>query len=342
MKKYVLPVLLIVAFAFSLKAQENKKVHLKVIKNDNGNITEIDTVFDTSDQEGIFYYGKDFISDINVDSILKELKISEIDGKKIISLTDEVELTEGEDISWITSSADLKGDSIIFKKFISNEKDGKGCKHKLIWLTDSTDDIHTSDSNHVFIIKSKDQTIELLKEIEALEGDLLKEEFIVKGDDNDHKVIKIYLSDDETKSDVKIETTDGENIIVGENANIYRYETDDGKIIFKTVISDDKVVEVDEKSEQEEKDDNELVLEDFKLYPNPTDGIFNIEFKLDNKETVTVKVFNKDGKSVFNDKIRKFDGYYVNEINLSEQDNGIYFVKVIQGNKSITKKVLKD
>jgi len=77
------------------------------------------------------------------------------------------------------------------------------------------------------------------------------------------------------------------------------------------------------------------------LYPNPTEGVFNIEFEIENKENTILKVYNEKGKTVYNDKIKRFDGFYLKAIDITKEDSGVYFIKIIQGDKSITKKVLK-
>jgi len=76
-----------------------------------------------------------------------------------------------------------------------------------------------------------------------------------------------------------------------------------------------------------------------KLYPNPTSGMVNAEFSLDNSTDVHVEVYNMLGELV---QTAHWDNVLNStyQINLSGQANGMYFVKVISNESTITKKIM--
>ncbi len=77
----------------------------------------------------------------------------------------------------------------------------------------------------------------------------------------------------------------------------------------------------------------------FIIYPNPTTGSFILEFKGDVPVgKVTVDIFEMRGEKVFSAGIA---GERKHEFSLSERPTGIYFIRVITGDKSETAKIIK-
>ena len=79
----------------------------------------------------------------------------------------------------------------------------------------------------------------------------------------------------------------------------------------------------------------ELPVFNFKITPNPTTGIFNLNLK--SNELVMLKIYDTLGKLVFYEKNR--DLTQNSQINLA-LPKGLYFLKVNIGNKVITKKLI--
>jgi hypothetical protein len=67
------------------------------------------------------------------------------------------------------------------------------------------------------------------------------------------------------------------------------------------------------------------------VYPNPSSGIFKIDWK--GNEDASVQVFNLVGEQVLQQS-------NTGEIDLSGNTRGIYFVKVQDGQKSFTRKIV--
>jgi hypothetical protein len=80
----------------------------------------------------------------------------------------------------------------------------------------------------------------------------------------------------------------------------------------------------------------DLTLNAVKFYPNPTSGLVNVEFNSFPELGTTIQVFNQLGQSVM---IRKAENQ-INQLNLSSNPNGLYYIKVITSKTSRTEKVI--
>ena len=81
-------------------------------------------------------------------------------------------------------------------------------------------------------------------------------------------------------------------------------------------------------------------LENMLVYPNPTQGVLNIEFvNIDNKIS-SISIVNVLGDRIFNEKIDSNSLKYSSKLDLSKHSNGIYFVKFIMKEGFITKKLI--
>lgn len=73
---------------------------------------------------------------------------------------------------------------------------------------------------------------------------------------------------------------------------------------------------------------------DFNIYPNPNNGIFTI---VGDNSSAVVNVYNITGENVYQENISSLSN---NEINISNLNKGVYFVKLSNANNTITKKVV--
>lgn len=79
---------------------------------------------------------------------------------------------------------------------------------------------------------------------------------------------------------------------------------------------------------------------DIRLYPNPNQGKFKIEFNTDVKEPLDVRIFDTAGKEVFSESIKGFNGSYEKVIDLNEKSDGNYFLVILQDGKVMTEKII--
>jgi PKD repeat protein len=74
------------------------------------------------------------------------------------------------------------------------------------------------------------------------------------------------------------------------------------------------------------------------VYPNPNNGQFNVDFQLDLRDNVTVKIVNLNGQTVYSNNIGNTSAENLS-IDLSELAAGVYKLKVEGVNTQITKKI---
>ena len=72
---------------------------------------------------------------------------------------------------------------------------------------------------------------------------------------------------------------------------------------------------------------NEVTNEEYKLYPNPSEGMFNIQ--LTEGQIGDVRVFDLQGRNVFNTFISSSNG----QIDLSNLEKGIYLIEFKEGHR---------
>jgi len=76
------------------------------------------------------------------------------------------------------------------------------------------------------------------------------------------------------------------------------------------------------------------------VYPNPTEGIFNLDIKNNTNKTVEYVIFDTNGKRVSNAEIKTSDNT-TEQINIGHLPSGIYFVRLFIDNKEMVKRVVK-
>jgi hypothetical protein len=80
---------------------------------------------------------------------------------------------------------------------------------------------------------------------------------------------------------------------------------------------------------------NDISKNTFNIYPNPSNAVFNIQRQ--SNEIMRISVFDVTGKLVYEDMNINQSNY---KLNLSRVNKGIYFLKIIEGNKQVAKRIL--
>ena len=86
---------------------------------------------------------------------------------------------------------------------------------------------------------------------------------------------------------------------------------------------------------------NENTLTNFTLYPNPNNGTFTINFDANNLNPVEVKVFDLRGREVYSNNYTN-QSLFNETVDLGAIQSAVYLLKVKNGSKSITKKIVID
>jgi membrane-associated protease RseP (regulator of RpoE activity) len=76
------------------------------------------------------------------------------------------------------------------------------------------------------------------------------------------------------------------------------------------------------------------------FFPNPSNGQFDLMFNLYDVGDVNIQIFNSNGGLVYNEQIAGFTGYFNNNVDISNNAKGIYFLIVEQNGKTVSKKVV--
>lgn len=80
-------------------------------------------------------------------------------------------------------------------------------------------------------------------------------------------------------------------------------------------------------------------LADFKIYPNPNNGTFNVQFNSESGNEIKIGVYDIRGRQIFN-KSYQNTGLFSENLQLNNVDSGVYLVNVIDGDKKEVKKII--
>lgn len=347
------PLALLIAIFISLgfiHSSEKSKIHLKVSKEENGEKTVFEKVYFNMDELKADEELKNF--DVMIDQWTSDKDQNTIhfnhvnrDGdKKIIivhSNDDDVntEMVEEKIIRIKTEDGEQN---------LTFDFEGDG-NDTMVWIdehgnkTELTDaDIEEMVQEHeevnIEVIASDDEESEPNILIKGSDGDHTAEiEVEIEkeiGPDGDQVMVTVKKSDNQEVSkqtmDINIEEQNGEKFI---EINIKR--TNDLNVIISEIQEgDESLNDVDYSLK------NNLKPSPLNYYPNPSNGRFNLDFKLDLKKEVTIKVLDILGNEVYKETLLDFDGIYQNEIDLTGKEKGIYILQVIQKKKTLARKIL--
>ncbi len=111
-------------------------------------------------------------------------------------------------------------------------------------------------------------------------------------------------------------------------------------VIKKVKISED-VEEFGKKAQV--KSSEKLKLDDLSYYPNPAvNGKFKLKFKVELAGELEIKIYNLDGKTIFNRYFENFGGQFSETIDLSQQKAGVYLLEINKEGKRLTRKIAID
>ena len=81
-------------------------------------------------------------------------------------------------------------------------------------------------------------------------------------------------------------------------------------------------------------------INDFKIYPNPNSGIFNVSFNTLIQGKIEISIINTLGKKVFYDELENFSGDYEQQFSIQAYSKGIYFINIKTNIGVIIKKLV--
>jgi S1-C subfamily serine protease len=85
---------------------------------------------------------------------------------------------------------------------------------------------------------------------------------------------------------------------------------------------------------------NNLTLEDLQLQPNPAIGRFGLQFRLPESGITAVRIFNSAGRLIYEYELGVFSGEFSDDVDISQNGAGNYYLEVRQGERSTLKKII--
>jgi len=176
-----------------------------------------------------------------------------------------------------------------------------------------------------------------------------------------HKNVNLNLVGDSIDQNMIVINDDGKYLRIEKNGEIVLINKEKG---IKHVNSDIQVVE-NEKGEKEivlqtrilldnlnSSDKKELKskgvktnqkepdFEFIRFYPNPSYDAINISFLLNEKADTEIKIINMIGQTVYEEKLKDFQGEYNQSVDVKQFGKGNYILQIIHGNRAVTRKII--
>jgi hypothetical protein len=87
---------------------------------------------------------------------------------------------------------------------------------------------------------------------------------------------------------------------------------------------------------------NEVDAKTIRVWPNPSVGKVNVSLQSDSSEDAEISVYTLLGQRIIHKKLSVSNGEVYGEINLEKYNSGIFFMKIMQGMKESTLKIVKE
>ena len=79
---------------------------------------------------------------------------------------------------------------------------------------------------------------------------------------------------------------------------------------------------------------------EYKVYPNPSNRIINVELDIFNSSDLQLSILNYLGKVIFTEELKDQEGHYDKTIDLGNKANGIYMLNITTNNQNINQKIV--
>lgn len=85
---------------------------------------------------------------------------------------------------------------------------------------------------------------------------------------------------------------------------------------------------------------NKLTINNLNIKSNTNKGLFEISFDLPSNGETVVKVFNDNGRNIYEYDLGRFSGKFQDELNLMQNGKGTYLLNITQNEKVVAKKII--
>lgn len=86
---------------------------------------------------------------------------------------------------------------------------------------------------------------------------------------------------------------------------------------------------------------NNLAFDKIVFFPNPNNGIINLNFVTKEKGKMELVIFDANGSKIYMEEQDNFSGVYDSAIDISAQPAGAYYLQIVVGAKTYSKKIIK-
>lgn len=117
----------------------------------------------------------------------------------------------------------------------------------------------------------------------------------------------------------------------------------DSELVSDNQQSDfDQLVDQEDTTEQKNAafDNEQIVIADFNLFPNPNNGVFNMSFSVANETSVHIEIINSLGQLVYTEDTYEFLGFYQNEFSLVNCGSGVYSIVIVTSEGTTIRKMI--
>ncbi len=113
------------------------------------------------------------------------------------------------------------------------------------------------------------------------------------------------------------------DVYVQDSCNVGNVSNWTGPLFIKTVIGMD-----------------ELLERSFRIYPNPSEGVFNLEFSSSLGEDMEIRITNMMGQIVLEDEIESFSGSYRKRLEMGAYRSGVYLLQLITERATVNRRII--
>jgi len=79
----------------------------------------------------------------------------------------------------------------------------------------------------------------------------------------------------------------------------------------------------------------------FKIYPNPSSGIYTLSFQYNKPQQVNITIRDVLGRQLLDSEYRSVSGYSSIQVDISKLPDGVYFIHLRTDENAMTTKLLK-
>lgn len=281
----------------------------------------------------------------------KVTMVKVIDGKTIVEER-EIELENGSTMQVIElETGGAEEAQKIIRKFVEDKEE----EIEIRVTGDGEEEIIVVNGNEIRQVGKGDQELVMVEKFVECKGEKegkmqIRTVKVINGDTvlNDIReagATELFLNETKNakrkKGDRKRRKKKGakEDVIIRVEVD----SNDDNRLILKEGESVSIfVLDLDEKetARYAPNEDNSLEVENMSAYPNPNNGLFNLGFKLENtKIPAEISVSSLDGKVVYRETVQSQERYE-KQIDLRKIPQGVYLLRIVQGEQTRVKKIV--